>query len=113
MLDQVLEEQKLTVDFSGKIDVVYTNLIETFEAPSTHVKKLQTQLGQTSEAVRRHVALIKGKCEAEQMHHVSDIIDDDFWQVARRQFSNRKFYVDSWCTLVSLDTILGAPIDTL
>ena len=40
MLDQVLEEQKLTVDFSGKIDVVYTNLIETFEAPSTHVKKL-------------------------------------------------------------------------
>ena len=41
MLDQVLEsQQKLTVDFNGKIDDVYTNLSTKFESLSTHVKKL-------------------------------------------------------------------------
>lgn len=43
MFDHVLEgQQNLTMDFKGKIDDVYTNLNEKFEALSTHVKKLET-----------------------------------------------------------------------
>ena len=55
MLDQVLEgQQKLRVDFNGKINVVYTNLNTKFEALSTHVKKLETRMVQTGEAVEKH-----------------------------------------------------------
>ena len=48
MVDQVLEgQQKLRVDFNGKINVVYTNLNTKFEPLSTHLKKLETQMVQT------------------------------------------------------------------
>lgn len=54
MVDQVLEgQQKLRVDFNGKINVVYTNLNTKFEPLSTHLKKLETQMVQTGEAVKR------------------------------------------------------------
>ncbi|KAL0689436.1 hypothetical protein Bca4012_089114 [Brassica carinata] len=48
MLDRVLEgQQRMPVDFNGKIDSVYTNLNTKFETLSTHVKKLEMQVVQT------------------------------------------------------------------
>lgn len=45
MIDQVREgQQKLSVDLNGKINVVYTNLKDKFEALSTNVAKLETQV---------------------------------------------------------------------
>ena len=45
MLDQVLEgQQKLTVDFNGKIDSVNNNLNTKFETLNTHVKKLEMKV---------------------------------------------------------------------
>ena len=45
MLDRVLEgQQRMTVDFNGKIDFVYTNLNTKFETLSTHVKNLEMQV---------------------------------------------------------------------
>lgn len=54
----------MAVEFNGKIHVVYPNLNDKFEALNTHVKKLQTKVVQTSDAVRRQEALIKWKGEA-------------------------------------------------
>lgn len=86
MIDQILEwQQKMVVQFNGKIHVVYSNLNDKFEALNTHVKKLQTQVVQTSDAVRRQEALIKWKGEAGQKHHVSAIIDDDFLEVVKKE----------------------------
>ena len=51
----------MAVEFNGKIDVVYTNLNDKFEALNTYVKKLEPYVVQTSEAIRRHEPLIKGK----------------------------------------------------
>ena len=42
-------------------------------------------LVQTWEADQRHDALIKGKGEEALKHHVSAIIDDDFWQVFKQE----------------------------
>lgn len=54
MINQVLEgRQKMTVDFNGKLDVVYTNWNIKFEALKNHVKKLETQVIQINDAVRR------------------------------------------------------------
>ena len=65
--------------------LIYTNLNTKFKALSTHVKKLEAQVVQTWEAVKRHEALIKGKGEDALKHHVSAIIDDDFWQVVKKE----------------------------
>ncbi|KAL0734099.1 hypothetical protein Bca4012_010309 [Brassica carinata] len=49
MLDSVLEgQQRLTVDFNGKIDAAYNSLNVKFDTLSTHVKKLETQVIQTA-----------------------------------------------------------------
>ena len=62
MLDRVLEGQRrMTVDVNGKIYSVYTNLNTKFETLSTHVKKLEMQVVQTGEAVKRQGALTKGE----------------------------------------------------
>ena len=48
MLDRVLEgQQRMRVDFNGKIDSVYTNLNTKFETLSTHLKKLEMHVLQT------------------------------------------------------------------
>ena len=55
MLDRVLKgHQRMTVDFNGKIDSIYTNLNTTFETLSTHVKKLEMRLF-------RHEKLLRGR----------------------------------------------------
>ena len=84
MIDQVLKgQQKMRADFNGKLDVVYTELNNKFEALNTHVKKLETQIIQPKEAGKKQEILVKGKGEAGQRHHVNAIIEDEFWQVLR------------------------------
>ena len=54
MLDQVLEgPQKLMVNFNGKIDDVYSELNTKFESLNTHVRKLETQVVQTVDTIKR------------------------------------------------------------
>ncbi|KAF2559275.1 hypothetical protein F2Q68_00016106 [Brassica cretica] len=52
---------------------------QRFETLNTHVKKLETQVVQTGEAVKKQKTFIKGN-EALK-YHVNAIIEDDFWQV--------------------------------
>ena len=86
MVDRVLEgHQKMTVDFNGKIDGLYLNLNTKFENLNTHVKKLENQVMQTSETIRRHESLNKEKIKAGQSHHVNALTDDDFWVEVKRE----------------------------
>ena len=62
---------------------VYTNLNTKFEPLSTHVKKLEMQVVQTREAVKRQEALTRGVGDDVMKHHVNAIIRDDFWQVVK------------------------------
>ena len=85
MLNRVLEgQQHITVDFNGKIDSVFTNLNAKFETLSTHVKKLEMQVVQTGEAIKRQGALTKGVEDDVMRHHVNAIIGDD-WQVVKEE----------------------------
>lgn len=61
----------MSIDFNEKIVHVYANLNDKFEALNTHVNKMETQVVHTSDVVRRHEALVKGKGEARQKHHVN------------------------------------------
>lgn len=52
MSDQVLEgQQKLAVQFNGKIYAIYIYMNGEFEALNIHAKKLKTKVVQTNEAV--------------------------------------------------------------
>lgn len=75
----------MTVDFNGKIDSVYTNLNTKFETLSTHVKKMEMQVVQTGDAVRRQEASTRGVGDDVMKHHVNPIIEDDFWQVVKEE----------------------------
>ncbi|KAL0696924.1 hypothetical protein Bca4012_064104 [Brassica carinata] len=86
MLSKVLEsQQQLEVNFNGKIDAVYTTLNTKLDALSTHVKKLETQVIQTGEAVKKQEALGKGSGEEATGHNVNAIIEDDFWRVVKQE----------------------------
>ncbi|KAF8100796.1 hypothetical protein N665_0217s0023 [Sinapis alba] len=73
----------MTVDFNGKINRFYLNT--KFENLNIHVKKLENQVMQTSETIRRHESRIKKKIEFGQNHHVNALIDDDFWVEVKRE----------------------------
>ncbi|KAF8109266.1 hypothetical protein N665_0099s0017 [Sinapis alba] len=99
MVDRVLEgQQKMTVDFNGKIDGLYLNLNTKFENLNTHVNKLENQVIKTSETIRIHESLIKEKIEAGQSHHVNALTDDDFWvEVKRERLLERDSRVENSC----------------
>src|SRR5690606_6390656 len=78
MLDQVLErQQKLTVDFNGKLDSIYKDLDTKIETLGTQVRKLETQVLQNTKAIKRQEG------DKSKKHHVKAILDDDFWQEIR------------------------------
>ena len=73
------------VNVNWKIDDVYTELNEKFETLTTHVKKFETQVVQTWEAVKKQETFIKGKGDEALKYHVNAIIEDDFWQVVKEE----------------------------
>ncbi|KAF8099314.1 hypothetical protein N665_0246s0016 [Sinapis alba] len=89
----------MTVDFNGKIDGMYLNLNTKFENLNTHVKKLENQVMQTSETIRRQESLIKEKIEAGQNHHINALTDDDFWvEIKREKLLERDSHVENLCS---------------
>ncbi|KAF3584544.1 hypothetical protein F2Q69_00030001 [Brassica cretica] len=86
MLDIVLEgQQQLTVNFNGKIDSAYNSLNTRIETLGTHVRKLEMQVVQTGDTVKRQEALAKEAGVEKAKHHVNAIIYDDYWQVVRHE----------------------------
>ncbi|KAL1200750.1 hypothetical protein V5N11_007537 [Cardamine amara subsp. amara] len=67
MMQQVLvnnqNKQKNSNDMNVKIDSMYTDLNGKFDAVHTHLKMLDTQVGQTAEAVKRQQGVLPAKGE--------------------------------------------------
>ncbi|KAL0729924.1 hypothetical protein Bca4012_026017 [Brassica carinata] len=114
MLDSVLEgQQRLTVDFNGKIDAAYNSLNVKFDTLSTHVKKLETQVIHTAEAIQRQEALIKGREEDLIRHHINAIAVDEFWQVDEdEELQEGEFEVESSMSIGSSHWCRPTPNDS-
>ena len=92
----------MMVNVNGKIDVDYTELNAKFETLNTHVKKLETQVVQIWEAVKKQETFIKGKGDEALKYHVNAIIEDDFWQVVKEEkLQEGDFDVDSFMSFGS------------
>ncbi|KAF3537300.1 hypothetical protein F2Q69_00023642 [Brassica cretica] len=86
LLDRVLEgQQQLTVDFNGKIDSAYNSLNTRIKTLGTQVRKLEMQVVQTGDTLRRQEALAREAGVEKAKHHVNAIINDDFWQVVKHE----------------------------
>ena len=113
MLDRVLKgQQQLTVDLNGKIDSAYNSLNTRIETLGTQVRKLEMQVVQTGDTVKRQEALAREAGVEKAKHHVNAIIDDDFWQVVKHEkLGEGDFEVESsmsfggslWCRPMSMD----------
>jgi len=54
MLEQIPDSQtKLVVEFNGKFDAVYIYLNGKIDNPSSHLKKLDVQVAQTTQSIKR------------------------------------------------------------
>ena len=114
ILDRVLErQQQFTVDFNGKIDFVYNSLNIRIETLGTQVRKLELQVVQTGDTVKRQEALAREAGVEKAKHHINAIIDDDFLQVVKHEKlgegdykveSSMSFGGSHWCRLMSMDT---------
>ncbi|KAF2571654.1 hypothetical protein F2Q70_00003136 [Brassica cretica] len=114
----------MTVDFNGKIDFVFTNLNTKFETLNTHVKKMEMQVVQTGDAVKRQEASTRRVRDDVMNHHVNAITEDDFWQVVKEEkLQEGDFEVESLMSIggsqcnidrhseANIDRQLPAPID--
>lgn len=86
MVDRIMEGQlKLTLDFNGKIDVVYNNNLNSkLEPMNVRLKKVKVQVVQTGEAVKMKETFIKGKGDESLKHHVNAIIED-LWKIIKEE----------------------------
>ena len=61
MLEQILESQtKLVVEFNGKFDAVYIDLNGKIDNLSSHLKKLDVQVAQTTQSIKRQEGFLHG-----------------------------------------------------
>ncbi|CAA7024094.1 unnamed protein product [Microthlaspi erraticum] len=58
----------MTVSFNGRMDAMYQDLNGKFEALSTHVKKLDVQVAQSAESIKRQEGFLPGKTNINPKH---------------------------------------------
>ncbi|KAG7568089.1 Retrotransposon gag domain [Arabidopsis thaliana x Arabidopsis arenosa] len=84
MLEQILEGQtKLTVEFNGKFDAIYSDLNGKIDTLNTHMKKLDVQVAQTAAAVKRQDGVLPGMPDANPKRTCNAILirdGDDVWE---------------------------------
>ncbi|KAF3593992.1 hypothetical protein DY000_02021930 [Brassica cretica] len=105
--------EEITVDFNGKIDYAYNNLNTKIKTLVTQVRKLETQVIQTGETIKKQEAFAREAGAIKGKHHVNAIIDDDFWQVVRHEkLEEGDFEIESsmslggsrWCRPMSMNS---------
>ena len=78
----------------------------------TQARKLEMQVAQTRDTVKRQEALAREVGVEKAKHHVNAILDDDFWQVVKHEKlgegdfeveSSMSFSRSHWCRPMSID----------
>ncbi|KAG7603866.1 putative transposase Ptta/En/Spm plant [Arabidopsis thaliana x Arabidopsis arenosa] len=84
MLEQIQESQtKLVVEFNGKFDAVYTDLNGKIDNLSSHLKKLDVQVAQTAQSIKRQEVFFPGNPDANPRKSCNAILireGDDVWE---------------------------------
>jgi len=115
MLEQILESQtKLVVEFNGKFDVVYIDLNGKIDNLSSHLKKLDVQVAQTAQSIKRQDGFLPGNPDANQRKSCNAILireGDDVWE----ELDTKDELKLAVAEMVLTDTLLcrSAPYGTL
>ncbi|KAF2604851.1 hypothetical protein F2Q70_00025681 [Brassica cretica] len=73
--------------FASRLQIArgFMTSLTKFETLSSHVKKIEIQVVQTGDAIRRQEASTRGVGDDVIKHHVNAIIEDDFWQMVKEE----------------------------
>ena len=75
MLKQILDSQtKLVVEFNGKFDVVYTVCNGNIDNLSSHFEKLDVQVVQTAQSIKRQESFLPGNPDVNQRKNCNAIL---------------------------------------
>ncbi|KAL1189432.1 hypothetical protein V5N11_012184 [Cardamine amara subsp. amara] len=75
MLERILEEQqKMTVDFNGKIDALYTDLNGKCDSLNNHIKRLDSQFAQSVANSKRPEGVLPGRTDTNPKYQCSIIL---------------------------------------
>ena len=108
MMEKILIQQKMSDQLNLKLYFVYKEMTRKIEALDTHVITLDTQVSQTTEAMKIQEALVKGKAVESERYQVDDILNNDFGKVDEHEkLEEEPFLVESsmsigsshWCRL--------------
>jgi len=84
MLAQIVESQtKLVVEFNSKFDDVYTDLNGKIDNLSSHLTKLDVQVAQTAQSIKRQKGFLPGNPDANPRKSCNAILireGDDVWE---------------------------------
>ncbi|KAG7529622.1 hypothetical protein ISN44_Un131g000100 [Arabidopsis suecica] len=100
MLEQILKSQtKLVLEFNGKFDAVYTDLNGKIDNLSSHLKKLDVQVAQTAQSIKRQEGFLHGNLDANPRNSYNAILireGDDVWEELDTEDS-RSSQLQRWC----------------
>ncbi|KAL1225361.1 hypothetical protein V5N11_009019 [Cardamine amara subsp. amara] len=75
MLERILEEQqKMTVDFNGKIDALYTDFHGKCDSLNNHVKRLESQFAKSVANSKRPEGVLPGRTDTNPKYQCSTIL---------------------------------------
>ncbi|KAL1203419.1 hypothetical protein V5N11_014345 [Cardamine amara subsp. amara] len=75
MLERILEEQqKMTIDFNGKIDALYTDLHGKCDSLNNHIKRLDSQFVQSVANSKRPEGVLPGRTDTNPKYQCSTIL---------------------------------------
>jgi len=84
MLEQILKSQtKLVVEFNGKFDAVYIDFNGKIDNLNSHLKKLDVQVAQTAQSIKRQEGFLPGNPDANPRKSYNAILireRDDVWE---------------------------------
>jgi len=84
MLEKILEGQsKLVVEFNGKFDAIYTDLNGKIDNLSSHMKKLDVQVAQTAQSIKRQDGFLLGNPDINPRKSSNAILvrdEDNVWE---------------------------------
>jgi len=83
-LEKILEGQsKLVVEFNGKFDAIYTDLNGKIDNLSSHMKKLDVQVAQTAQSIKRQDGFLLGNPDINPRKSCNAILvrdEDNVWE---------------------------------
>ena len=64
----------MATDLSGKIDMIYSELVRKFDTLSEHTKRLDGQIAENTIAIKREAGHLPGRTDVNPKRQINDVL---------------------------------------